>query len=214
MAITANDAVITEAVWNAEGSNLWIKRAVLVVLGVIVLAVCAKIKFPLPPSPVPINLGTFAVLTLGAAYGPRLGAVTILAYMLVGVLGFDVFANSTAENNGWAYMIGGTGGYLIGFIIATIALGFFARMGWDRNVLLMAVAMFVGNLIIYAFGVTWLYSLIEAGTLPFMADKFTGMWQQAMAWGFWPFLFGDALKIVMAAILLPVLWKAVGAARG
>ena len=214
MAISTNDAVITEAVWNAEGNQIWIKRAVLVVLGVIVLAACAKIKFPLPPSPVPINLGTFAVLTLGAAYGPRLGLVTILAYMLVGALGFDVFANSSAENSGWAYMIGGTGGYLVGFILATVALGVFARMGWDRNVFLMGLAMIAGNIIIYTLGVAWLYYLIDAGTLPFLADKFTGLWQQTLAWGFWPFVVGDVLKIVMAAILLPVLWKAIGAARG
>ncbi|MEM0976186.1 MAG: biotin transporter BioY [Pseudomonadota bacterium] len=213
MAISTNDAVITEAFWEAEGQQIWIKRAVLVVLGVIALAICAKIKFPLPPSPVPINLGTFAVLTIGAAYGPRLGAATLLAYMLVGALGFDVFVNSSAENNGWAYMTGSTGGYLVGFVLATIALGVFARMGWDRNVGLMAIAMLIGNVIIYALGVAWLHALIADGSLPFMADKFSSLWQQTLAWGFWPFLIGDALKIVMAAILLPVLWKAIGAAR-
>ena len=213
MAISTNDAVITEAIWQAEGQQVWIKRAVLVIVGVIALAVCAKIKFPLPPSPVPINLGTFAVLTIGAAYGPRLGGVTMLAYMLVGALGFDVFVNSSAESNGWAYMTGATGGYLVGFLLATLALGLFARMGWDRKVGLMAIAMLVGNIIIYAFGVTWLNMLIGNGSLPFMADSFTSAWQQTLAWGFWPFLIGDALKIVMAAILLPILWKAIGAAR-
>ncbi|MEO0342164.1 MAG: biotin transporter BioY [Pseudomonadota bacterium] len=211
MAITTNDAVIAEAVWDADGAGLWAKRIILVILGVMALALCAKVKFPLPPSPVPINLGTFAVLTLGAAYGPRLGLATILTYMLVGFLGFDVFTNSSASNNGWAYMIGGTGGYLGGFVLATVALGVFARMGWDRNVGLMAIAMLVGNIVIYALGVAWLYTMVDAGL--FDATKFSSVWQQTLAWGFTPFLIGDVIKIIAAAILLPVLWKIIGAAR-
>ena len=92
------------------------------------------------PSPVPITLGTFAVLTIGAAYGPRLGLVTILGYMLIGALGFDVFAGSSAESNGLACMLGGTGGYLLGYVLATVALGLAARRGWDRTVAGMALA--------------------------------------------------------------------------
>ncbi|MEM9715664.1 MAG: biotin transporter BioY [Pseudomonadota bacterium] len=213
MAIAANDAVITEAVWSAEGDQVWIKRVALVILGVLAIAICAKIKLPIPPSPVPVNLGTLAVLTIGAAYGPRLGFVTIIAYMLVGLLGFNVFANSTAENYGWAYMSGGTGGYLVGYVLATAALGAFARFGWDRNVVLMGVAMFVGNVIIYAFGVAWLYYLVAGGSLPFLSEQFATMWQQTLAWGFWPFLIGDAMKIVLAAVMFPLLWKAIGSAR-
>ena len=99
-----------------------------------------------------ISLGTFAVLTIGAAYGPRLGLVTILGYLAIGALGFDVFAGSSAEKHGLAYMLGGTGGYLVGYLLAMLALGFAARRGWDRSVPGMAAAMLVGNVLIYVAG--------------------------------------------------------------
>ena len=90
-------------------------------VGIAALAVMAKIKVPMWP--VPITMGTFAVLTIGAAYGPRLGLATILGYLIVGALGFDVFASSSAETFGLTYMMGGTGGYLLGYVLATLALG-------------------------------------------------------------------------------------------
>lgn len=206
------DKVLSEAVWNAEGSALWIKRAVLVVLGIAILAVSAKIKLPIPPSPVPVNMGTFAVLALSAAYGPRLGLATILGYLLVGYAGFNVFTNSSDTNFGWAYMTSSTGGYLVGFVLATLALGFAGRKGWDRNVLLMGIAMIVGNLVIYGFGLAWLHQWIGTSGL-YNPETFATPWSQTLAWGVTPFLIGDAIKIALAALLLPALWKLVGKAR-
>ena len=98
MADTASRHVLTEAIWPAEGAALWVKRAVLLVLGIVALTIAAKVKVPVWPSPVAISLGTFAVLTIGAAYGPRLGLATMLGWMLIGALGFDVFQSSSAEN--------------------------------------------------------------------------------------------------------------------
>ncbi|MEL6280009.1 MAG: biotin transporter BioY [Pseudomonadota bacterium] len=106
-------------VFATEGAALWVKRVALIVVGVAALAIAAKIKVPMWPSPVPITLGTLAVLSIGAAYGPRLGAATLVAYLLIGALGFDVFASSSAEKNGLAYMLGGTGGYLAGYLLAS-----------------------------------------------------------------------------------------------
>ncbi|MEL6296358.1 MAG: biotin transporter BioY, partial [Pseudomonadota bacterium] len=150
--------------------------------------------------PVPITMGTFAVLTVGAAYGPRLGLVTILGYMIIGVLGFDIFANSTAEINGLDYMMGGTGGYLVGYVLATLALGTLARRGWDRSFVLMAVAMLIGNVLVYVPGLLWLGQLY-------------GWDKPILEWGLTPFLVGDVIKLVLAALLLPLVWKAVGKAR-
>lgn len=198
MATTYSDAVLQETIWKAEGTGLWIKRAVLVALGVAVLAIAAKIKVPMWP--VPITMGTFAVLTIGAAYGPKLGLGTILAYMLVGALGYDVFAGSDAEKNGLAYMMGGTGGYLLGYVLATVALGYFARRGWDRSFMWMALAMLVGNVLIYVPGLLWLGELY-------------GWDKPIFAWGLTPFLVGDAIKLALAALLLPAVWKLVGSAR-
>ena len=103
MATQMKDAVLAEAFGANEGMGLRIKQAALVVAGVLVLAIAAKIKVPMWP--VPITMGTFAVLTLGAAYDPRLGLTTILTYMVVGALGFDVFAGSSAEAYGLTYMM-------------------------------------------------------------------------------------------------------------
>lgn len=182
------------------GTALWIKQAVLVILGITLLAVAAKIKVPVWPSPVPVTMGTFAVLTIGAAYGVRLGLATILGYMIIGALGFDVFAGSSAEKAGLEYMMGGTGGYLVGYVLATLTLGALAERGWDRSVQWMAVAMLIGNAMIYVPGLLWLGQLY-------------GWDQPILAWGLTPFLIGDAMKLLLAALILPVVWKLVGEAR-
>ena len=190
--------VLTEMFWTTEGSQIWLKRLVLVVAGVLAMAVAAKIKIPMWP--VPITMGTFAILTVGAAYGPRLGLTTVLAYLAVGALGFDVFAGSSAEKYGLTYMMGGTGGYLVGYAMAAVALGWFARQGWDRSFGKMALALLIGNAIIYVPGLLWLGQLF-------------GWDQPILAWGLWPFLIGDGLKLVLAALAVPAIWKLVGNAR-
>lgn len=199
MAIAMNDKVLIEAFGSTEGRLRLAKQAVLVLVGIAALAIFAKIKVPMYP--VPITMGTFAVLTVGAAYGPRLGMATIIGYMLVGALGFDVFAGSSAEASGLTYMMGGTGGYLVGYILATLALGMAARAGWDRSVVKMALAMLIGNALIYIPGLIWLGQLY-------------GWDQPILAWGLTPFLIGDALKLALAAVLVPGLWKLIGNARG
>ena len=199
MALALTNKVLTEAIAPRQGTQLLIKQAALVVLGIAVLAVAAKIKVPMWP--VPITMGTFAVLTIGAAYGARLGLVTILGYMIVGALGFDVFAGSSAEAYGLTYMMGGTGGYLLGYVMATVALGWFAQAGWDRSAGKMALAMLAGNVLIYVPGLIWLGMLY-------------GWDKPILQWGLTPFLIGDALKLALAAALLPALWKLVGRARG
>lgn len=211
MAFVETDKVLADF-GPAAGAGLWVKRAALFALGIAALAVAAKIKVPMWPSPVPVTMGTFAVLTVGAAYGPRLGLATILGYMALGAIGYDVFASSSAESNGIAYMMGGTGGYLAGYVLATLALGFLARRGWDRSVLGMAGALLIGNALIYALGVPWLHHVIVEGGM-YNPAKFSGIWEQTLAWGLTPYLVGDAIKLALAALLLPAAWKLVGRAR-
>ena len=202
MSVAMTDRVLTEAIGPSEGAALRIKQVVLVVAGIALLAIAAKIRVPMWP--VPATMQTFAVLTIGAAYGMRLGLVTLLGYLLIGALGFNVFTSSSAENYGVAYMMGATGGYLVGFAVAAGVMGWLARQGWDRSVARMAGALLLGNAIIYAFGLPWMAYL-------FAADK--GMaW--VMQWGMTNFLVGDALKLALAALLLPAVWKLVGKARG
>ncbi|MBO6853286.1 MAG: biotin transporter BioY [Marivivens sp.] len=200
MSLTMNDKVLAEVFGPSEGVGLRVKQAALVIFGIAVLAIAAKIRVPMWP--VPITMGTFAVLTIGAAYGPRLGLATMAGYLLVGVMGFDVFAGSSAEVSGLAYMMGGTGGYLVGYVLATVALGYAARRSWDRTLLGMALALIVGNVLIYLPGLAWLSALYSDASF-----------SQILAWGLTPFLVGDVLKLALAALLVPGIWTLIGRAR-
>ncbi|ASP22402.1 biotin transporter BioY2 [Antarctobacter heliothermus] len=201
MNLTLNRNVLVETFGATEGTALRLKQAALVVVGILALAVAAKIKAPVPGTPVMISMGTFAVLTIGAAYGPKLGLTTIIAYMLIGMLGFDIFQSSTADLNGISYMMGSTGGYLVGYVLAVLALGVLARAGWDRSAPKMAGAMLVGNVLIYVPGLIWLGMLY-------------GWDKPILEWGLTPFLLGDGIKLALAAVILPLAWKLVGRARG
>ena len=198
MTTTTHNSVLAEAILPLTGQSMRVKQIILVIAGIAALALAAKIKIPMIP--VPITMGTFAVLSIGAAYGIRLGLATIIGYMFIGALGFDVFAGSSADTFGLTYMMGGTGGYLVGYVLATLALGWAARAGWDRSVPMMAFAMLLGNVLIYVPGVAWLGVLY-------------GFDQPILAWGLTPFLIGDALKLVLAALLVPAVWKMLGDAR-
>jgi biotin transport system substrate-specific component len=200
MALALNDKVLIEAFADNEGAIRRAKQAIMVILGVAVLALTAKMQFFIPGSPVPVTMTTFAVLTIGAGYGARLGALTIAGYLVVGLMGFDVFAGSSAEKAGLVYMMGGTGGYLVGYLLAAFALGVAARKGWDRSVVTMGLAMLVGSALIYIPGLLWL-------------NTFASGWEQTLAWGITPFLIGDALKLALAAVVVPALWKLIGSAR-
>lgn len=199
MTLAVPNRVLIDAFGPKSGVALQLKQLALVVAGIAVLAIAAKIRVPMWP--VPITMGTFAVLTLGAAYGARLGLATILGYLLVGALGFDVFAGSSAEAHGLTYMMGSTGGYLIGYVFATLALGLLAARGWDRSFAWMALALLIGNALIYLPGLAWLAHL-------------HGWDQPILQWGLLPFLPGDALKLALAALTVPALWRLLGSARG
>lgn len=198
MTDTATNHVLADILAPRNATARHLRQLVLVGLGVAALGIAAKISVPMWP--VPMTMGTFAVLAIGAGYGVRLGLVTVLTYLAVGALGFDVFAGSSAEKAGLAYMMGGTGGYLAGFVLAAAALGALAARGWDRSVGKMALAMLIGNVLIYVPGLLWLGVLY-------------GWDKPILTWGLTPFLAGDAVKLALAAILLPGLWKAVGNIR-
>jgi biotin transport system substrate-specific component len=212
MATAVHGKSLVEAIGPEAGLGLAAKQVVLVAGGIALLTLAAQVKIAVPPSPVPVNLGTLAVLGIGAAYGPRLGLVTLLGWLAIGAAGFDVFAGTTAELNGLAYMRGTTGGYLVGYALAVAAMGRFARAGWDRSVGRMALAMAIGNVILYVPGLLWLGHLIAGGM--FRPEQYASVWDQTLAWGLTPYLIGDAMKLALAALLLPAAWAVVGRARG
>lgn len=182
-------AVLTESAFRTTP----LSKVLLAAVGAALITAGAKISVPMWP--VPMTFQTFAVLIIGAAYGPGLGLLTVVCYLALGAVGINVFAGDGSQV-GIAYMLGGTGGYLVGFAIAAGLLGMLARRGWDRSVLSMAGALILGNMVIYVPGLLWL-------GLSFGWDK------PILAWGLWPFLLGDALKLLLAALLVPALWRAI-----
>ena len=172
-----------------------VRGAAAVVGGSLLLTLSAKLSIPFWP--VPLTLQTMVVLCLGMVLGPRLGALAVLVYLAEGALGLPVFAGTPEKGVGLAYMLGPTGGYLVGFVVAAFVSGALARRAWDRNVASTVAAMLVGNAIIYLFGLAWLGSVV-------------GWDKPVLAWGMTPFLLGDLAKIVVAAALLPTLWRLFG----
>jgi biotin transport system substrate-specific component len=165
-----------------------------VVLGSLLVALCAQISIPLQP--VPITGQTLGVLLVGALLGSRLGAVALLAYIGEGLLGLPVYAGGLSawspSLSGVPVIVGPTLGYLVGFVPAAALVGWLAERGWDRRVLTTVGAMLLGNLVIYACGLAGLSRFVSAAALP--------------TYGLWPFLPGDALKIALAATALPGAW--------
>ncbi|MGR3434919.1 MAG: biotin transporter BioY [Shimia sp.] len=184
-----------------EGTARLAKQAALVVIGVLAMWAAAKLRFPMWP--VPATMQTFVVLTIGASYGLRLGVVTLLAYVAVGALGADVFTSSSATNNGLSYMLGATGGYIVGFVVAAATMGALARRGWDRSMGSALGMMILGLAIVYAFGLPWMAYL-------FAAER--GMaW--VLEWGLLNFVPFELVKVTLAAMLFPTVWAMVGRAR-
>ncbi len=162
----------------------------LVIGGSLLIGLCAQVKILLPFSPVPITGQTFAVLMIGALLGPWRGSLAVLSYIMEGVAGLPVFA----LGGGFTVLIGPTGGYLLGFIPAAYLTGLLARKGWDRRIGTTILAMVLGNIVIYAFGLLWLCCLM-------------GINRSVPAVGLYPFVVGDLLKIALAAGALPAGWK-------
>ena len=187
-----NKPVLAEALVLRGDAARAAKSAALVLAGIAGLVIASKIRVPMWP--VPVTMQTFAVLVLGAAYGLRLSLVTVLGYLVLGAAGFAVFAGESA---GLVYMAGPTGGYLAGFVAAMALMGALARRGWDRSVLGMGAAMVLGNAVIYGFGLAWMSWL-------FAAEKGLG-W--VLHYGMVNFLAGDALKLALAAMVMPLAWK-------
>lgn len=184
------------AVWPEEGLARPVRLAILAIAGTALLALSARIQVPMWP--VPMTMQTFAVLVIGAAYGWRLGGATILLYMAEGAVGLPVFA----KGGGIAYFYEATSmGYIYGYLPAAMLVGWLAQRGWDRGPATTALAMLFGNVLIYVPGLLWLGMMV-------------GWDKPVLAWGLYPFIVGDLVKLALAAAVLPLAWKAVGRWRG
>ncbi len=154
----------------------------------------------LPDNPVPISGQTFGVLLVASALGLRREIAATALYVAIGVIGFPAFAEGKgglgviAGVNDGRLVLGTTGGYLVGFVLAAAFVGRLAQRGWDRRLPGALAAMALGNLAIYAIGLPWLAA--AAGFNP----------AETIAKGLVPFLLGDAAKLLLAAGVLPAAW--------
>ena len=185
----AQPAVLAD-VWTdrAEGVRSLGRQAVLVVGGAAFVGLAAQIAIPLPFTPVPLTLQTFAVLLAGAALGSLRGIMAMSLYAVAGMVGVPWFAEGSS---GFALA---SFGYILGFIVAAGIVGRIAEHGATLSAWRTAGLMIIGNLAIYSIGVTWLKYAIDS------------TWVTALQLGVVPFLIGDALKIALAAGLLPLTW--------
>lgn len=169
----------------ALGDLSILKQTALVLAGTLLIAIAAQVSIPM--FPVPMTLQTLAILSVGFALGARLGAITLLVYLVEGAMGLPVFANGNA---GLPYMMGPTGGFLLGFVAMAWLAGWAADRGLARRALPAIAVALVAAVIIYVPGLIW--PSIVLGT------EWSALWAGWMA----PFLLGDAIKAVIAALLV------------
>lgn len=168
-----------------------LRAIVLMAVGTALLTLSAKVQVPLPY--VPMTLQTLVVLIIGASYGWRLGGATVALYLAQGAMGMPVFANTPPMPAGIGYLMGPTGGFLFGFFVAAVVMGYMAERGWDRSLLRVIVMMSIGHALIFAAGVAQL-SLV----MPF-----------AKAWtvGVMPFVAATVVKTALAVALMQAAWS-------
>jgi biotin transport system substrate-specific component len=182
---TAHHAPTTfaELLWPAQGASRALRALLLALLGSALLTISAKIEVPFYP--VPMTMQTLVVLLLGMAYGARLGTATVLLYLAEGAAGLPVFAGTPERGIGIAYMMGPTGGYLVGFVLSAAITGWLTERRRDWLALVLAVT--AGSIVVFIPGVLWLAHLIG--------------FEQAIANGLMPFLWATLVKGAIAIAL-------------
>ena len=166
-----------------------IKSIMLAILGTIIITISAKIKIPFYP--VPMTMQTFVILLIGITYGYKIGLATVTLYLLEGIFGLPVFANSPEKGIGIVYFIGPTMGYLIGFLVAVYFAGLFK---YDKGLINNLLKLIFSASFIYIFGMIWLGTLI-------------GWDKPIFKLGAEPFLLAELFKILLLLLLIPTLIK-------
>jgi biotin transport system substrate-specific component len=173
-----------------------VTEALFVVGGIGFISLLAQISLPVPGSPVPVTGQTLAVLLIGTTYGARLGLITFASYLLAGIAGAPIFAPSaTSANHGIDRIVGATGGYLVGMLVASFVLGYLADRKADQKFRTSFPALLLGDLIIFTLGLTWLHASLDL------------TWAATFKAGLTPFILGEALKIAITATSLPLVWR-------
>jgi biotin transport system substrate-specific component len=198
MTVRAPTMTIIDAARPRTSPLLW-NIGLIVAFGTL-MAAFARISIPLYP--VPITGQTLGVLLTGALLGSRRGGLAMLVYLAEGIAGLPVFAlghSAWTPVAGLPVIVGPTAGYLFSYPIAAFAVGWLAERGWDRAFWRSVLAMLAGELLIYCVGLPWLAYYVGV--------------PHAFAAGLRPFILGDAIKLLVAAAVLPSGWRVLAAAR-
>jgi biotin transport system substrate-specific component len=200
MAHTTNGVTLLTAVSSRADMATGLRIAA-VLFTTVLTAVAAQISIPLPFTPVPFTLQPMVVLLGGAALGARLGMASQVLYLLAGAAGLPVFATSPVLPQGVLRMVGPTGGFLMAYPFAAFLTGWLAERGFDRRYLTSVIAMAAGLSLVFACGIVWLawFARPAPAGLP-----------NALRLGLYPFIAVDILKILLAASVLPAVWKFTG----
>jgi len=169
-------------------------RVFLALAGSWLVAGLAQLEIKLPFTPVPITGQTLGVLLVGASLGTGLGVISMALYLLQGAIGFPFFSGGDSGVE-FLKLSSATGGYLFGFVLAAAALGWLSECGWDRTLRSSIGAMFLGEVVLYSVGIPWLMQALDVSLA------------RALELGLAPFVIGDALKLLLAAGLLPAGWR-------
>ena len=168
-----------------SGAARFIVQVAMVIAGSLLLALSAKAKVVL--GPVDMSLQTLAVLLIAATFGFRLGVATLLAYLAEGAAGLPVFQGTPEKGIGLVYMMGSTGGYLAGFLVMAVIVGWAVDRGWGKNIVKIFAVMLVAEIVMMAMGFSWLAMLIGA--------------EKSWEFGVAPFIVPDLIKVALAAAL-------------
>ncbi len=193
-------STIALAASPARVRRAWLYRVAIALAGSWLIAGLAQLDVRLPFTPVPITGQTLGVLLVGASLGSALGGLSLVLYLAQGAAGLPFFAGGGSGVD-VLRATSVTGGYLVGFVLAAVVVGGLAERGWDRGLRGSISAMFLGELVLYLVAIPW---LMHAVGIPL---------QRALALGLAPFVVGDAIKLLLAAGLLPAAWRLAGGSR-
>lgn len=180
-----NSSVLIDSYFANKSKKL--TSLLLIIVGSLLLTVSAKVSVPFYP--VPMTMQTLVVLFIGLTFGRFLGPLTIFTYLAQGALGLPVFANG----GGFLYLMGPTGGYLLGFFLSSIILSHIANLGWNRSYFLTFISLLIGLFVIFFIGLTQLGFLLGKSLT------------ETISLGLLPFIYGELFKISILAIFVPLI---------
>jgi len=198
-----NNISLIDALWPNNKTQNYLRNVSIIIFGTILLAISAHVKIPIPP--VPVTLQTLVVLVFAMSVGRNIAFITFFFYLFQGSIGLPVFANPPFS--GPYYLIGSSGGYLFGMLIASYVVGYLAEKNYDKNYFNSLLAIFIGTLIIFIPGLIWLGFWFDNFHPKAENINMFGGYKLAFIHGLFVFKFTEPVKIALAASITPLLWQ-------